>query len=63
MEAVISSGQAVPRLAAVGEDSASQDPACLLPAAIGVDDADTPADVLDALALAPFVAGQQPAAD
>jgi hypothetical protein len=35
MEAVISSGQAVPRLVAVGEDSASQDPACLLSAAIG----------------------------
>jgi hypothetical protein len=40
---------------AVGE-SASPDPACLLPLTIGVDDTDTPGDMLDALALAPFAA-------
>jgi hypothetical protein len=44
---------------AVG-DSASPDPACLLPLTVGVDDTDTPGDMLDALALAPFVTGQQP---
>ena len=54
-----SSGQAVPRLVAVG-DAASPDPACLLPLTVGVDDTDTPGDMLDALALAPFVTGQQP---
>jgi len=59
MEAVTSSGQAVPRLKAVG-DSARLDPACLLPLAIGVDDGDTPGDLLDALALAPFATGAQP---
>jgi len=59
MVAVTTSGQAVPRLVAVG-DSASLDPACLLPLAIGVDDSDTPGDMLDALALAPFAAGTQP---
>jgi hypothetical protein len=42
------------------DDSASRDPACLLPFAIGIDDSDTPGDMLDALALAPFVAGVQP---
>jgi len=41
-------------------DATSLDPACLLPLAIGVDDCDTPGDVLDALALAPFAAGTQP---
>jgi Domain of unknown function (DUF5925)/ATPase family associated with various cellular activities (AAA) len=59
MEAVTLSGQAVPRLAAV-TDAARLDPACLLPLAIGIDDADTPADMVDALALAPFAAGTQP---
>jgi hypothetical protein len=59
MEAVTTSGQAVPRLVAVG-DTADRDPACLLPLAIGIDDTDTPADMLDALALAPFATGQQP---
>jgi hypothetical protein len=59
MEAVTGSGQASPRLVAV-DDSAACDPACLLPAVIGVDDADTPGDMLDALALAPFAAGTQP---
>src|SRR5579859_6424792 len=62
MEAVTSSGQASPRLVAVG-DSTSRDPARLLPVAIGVDDTDTPGDMLDALALAPFVAGIQPYAN
>jgi hypothetical protein len=60
MEVVTGSDQAVPRLVAVGGDAVGLDPACLLPAAIGVDDADTPADIVDALALAPFAAGQQP---
>ena len=59
MEAVTTSGQAVQRLVAVG-DAADRDPACLLPLAIGVDDTDTPGDMLDALALAPFAAGTQP---
>jgi len=59
MEAVTTSGQAVPRLVAVGE-AADRDPACLLPLAIGIDDTDTPGDMLDALALAPFATGQQP---
>jgi hypothetical protein len=60
MEAVTNSGQAVPRLVAVDGDATGLDPARLLPVAIGVDDADTPADIVDALALAPFAAGQQP---
>ncbi len=59
MEAVTTSGQAVPKLMAVG-DTAGRDPACLLPLAIGVDDTDTPGDMLDALALAPFATGKQP---
>jgi hypothetical protein len=59
MEAVTSSGQAAPRLVAVG-DATGPDPACLLPLTIGVDDGDTPGDVLDALALAPFATGTQP---
>ena len=59
MDAVTISGQASPRLVAVG-DSTSLDPACLLPLAVGVDDTDAPGDMLDALALAPFVTGQQP---
>jgi Domain of unknown function (DUF5925) len=59
MEAVTTSGQAVPRLVAVG-DSTSLDPACLLPLAIGVDDLDSPGDMVDVLALAPFAAGTQP---
>ena len=59
MEAVTGSGQASPRLVAVS-DSTGRDPACLLPVAIGVDDVDTPEDVIDALALAPFATGTQP---
>jgi hypothetical protein len=59
IEAVTTSGQAVPRLVAVG-DAADRDPACLLPLAIGIDDTDTPGDMLDALALAPFATGTQP---
>lgn len=59
MDAVTTSSQPVPRLVAVG-DSASHDPARLLPLAIGIDDTDTPGDMLDALALAPFAAGRQP---
>jgi len=38
----------------------SQDPARLLPAAVGLNSADTPADVIDALILAAFTDGQQP---
>ncbi|HEU5385995.1 MAG TPA: DUF5925 domain-containing protein [Streptosporangiaceae bacterium] len=53
------SGQALPRLAAVS-DTASLDPARLLPPVLGADDSDTPADIVDALALAPFTAGTQP---
>ncbi len=59
MEAVAISRLAIPRLAAVG-DCTSPDPACLLPLAVGIDDTDTPGDMLDALALAPFVVGEQP---
>src|SRR5262249_4717728 len=59
MDAVTTSGQAAPRLVAVG-DSTSLDPACLLPLAIGVDDFDSPGDMVDVLALAPFAAGTQP---
>jgi hypothetical protein len=36
------------------------DPASLLPSVINVDDSDTPADVIDALALAPFTSGTEP---
>lgn len=56
---VTHSGQALPRLAAVS-DTASLDPARLLPPVLGADDSDTPADIVDALALAPFTAGTQP---
>ena len=56
---VTHSGQAIPRLAAVA-DTASLDPARLLPPVLGTDDTDTPADMIDALALAPFTAGTQP---
>jgi uncharacterized protein DUF5925/ATPase family protein associated with various cellular activities (AAA) len=56
---VTPSGQAIPRLAAVS-GSASLDPARLLPPVLGTDDTDTPADMVDALALAPFTAGTQP---
>ena len=56
---VTHSGQAIPRLAAVS-DAASLDPARLLPPVLGADDTDTPADIVDALALAPFTAGTQP---
>jgi len=56
---VTHSGQAIPRLAAVS-GSAGLDPARLLPPVLGTDDTDTPADMIDALALAPFTAGTQP---
>jgi hypothetical protein len=56
---VTHSGQAIPRLTAVS-DAASLDPARLLPPVLGTDDTDTPADMIDALALAPFTAGTQP---
>jgi type II secretory pathway predicted ATPase ExeA len=36
------------------------DPVRLLPSVINVDDSDTPADVIDALALAPFTSGTEP---
>src|SRR5215475_14126314 len=49
---VTHSGQAIPRLAAVA-DTASLDPARLLPPVLGADDTDTPADIVDALALPP----------
>jgi hypothetical protein len=39
---------------------AGPDELCLLPAAIGLDTADTPRDVVDALILAPFADGSQP---
>jgi len=53
------SGQAVPRLVAIG-DATDRDPARLLPGMINIDDTDTPGDMLDALALAAFVNGSQP---
>ena len=59
IKAVTNSGQAAaPRLVAV-TDAASRDPARLLPGMINVDDTDTPGDMVDALALAPFVSGTQ----
>src|SRR5262245_41353478 len=36
------------------------EPASLLPYSLGLDDSDTPADVVDALALAAFTDGRQP---
>jgi hypothetical protein len=56
---VTHSGQAIPRLTAVS-DTASLDPARLLPPVLEADDTDTPADIVDALALASFTAGTQP---
>jgi hypothetical protein len=56
---VTHSGQAIPRLTAVS-DTASLDPARLLPPVLGADDTDTPADIVDALALASFTARTQP---
>jgi hypothetical protein len=47
------------RLASVAT-AANPDPACLLPAAIQIDDTDTPADVVDALILSAFADGRQP---
>src|SRR5579859_6482400 len=41
------------------EDRAVE-PATMLPYALGLDDSDTPADVVDALALAAFTDGLQP---
>ena len=52
---VTHSGQAIPRLTAVS-DTASLDPARLLPPVLGADDTDTPADIVDALALANLIA-------
>ena len=52
-------GTAVSRLAAVS-DRADRDPACLLPGTLYVDDSDSADDMIDALALAPFVSGTQP---
>lgn len=43
-----------------GGAGAGLDPARLLPSSVTVDDTDTPADMIDALALAPFVTGEQP---
>jgi hypothetical protein len=54
---VTSQEQPAPRLVAVDD---ACDVACLLPSVLGVDDADTPADMVDALLLAPFVSGDQP---
>lgn len=50
------SGQAAPRLVAV-DDATSRDPSPPMPLAVGVDDSDTPGDMLDALALTPFATG------
>jgi hypothetical protein len=47
------------RLASV-TSAASPDPACLLPAGIVIDDADTPTDIVDALILSAFAEGRQP---
>ena len=59
MDTVTRSVTELARLAAV-DDSTSPDPSCLLPGRIYVDDTDTPCDMVDALALAAFVAGGQP---
>lgn len=47
------------RLASV-TPAPSPDPACLLPASIVIDDADTPTDIVDALILSAFADGRQP---
>lgn len=71
MNPVTSTQQALPRLVAVNpanpanpadgaDDATGRDPACLLPSVIAVEDTDTPADMLDALALAAYTAGSQP---
>jgi hypothetical protein len=59
MDDVTHTGTASSRLAAVS-DRADRDPACLVPGTLFVDDTDTADDMIDALALAPFVAGTQP---
>jgi len=59
MAAVSIERHGTPRLAPVTA-ARSRDPARLLPPAIGLDSADTPRDVIDALILAPFAEGSQP---
>jgi hypothetical protein len=43
-----------------GHERLTFDPARLLPCVMHVDDGDTPLDLIDAFALAPFTAGDQP---
>ncbi len=59
MAAVSNQGLAPSRLVPVTA-ATSLDPACLIQPAIGLDSADTPRDVIDALILAAFADGSQP---
>src|SRR5919206_4433804 len=47
-------------LARVRVEDQAVEPATLVPLALNLDDADTPADVVDALALGEFTSGRQP---
>jgi hypothetical protein len=63
MDAVTSQGKALGRLSAVSDTQADgrlRDPADYVPTVFAVDDTDSPADVIDSLALAAFTAGSQP---
>jgi hypothetical protein len=59
MDAVTNSNRALPRLVAV-DAATRRDPSRLVPSVITVEDTDTPADMLDALALAAYTSGSQP---
>jgi hypothetical protein len=59
MNPVTSSDQALSRLLAV-PDATRRDPSRLVPSVITVEDTDSPADMLDALALAQYTSGSQP---
>ena len=50
----------LPQQSPPGPDTAGVAPESLLPVVLTVDDADSPRDVIDALAIAPFVTGQHP---
>lgn len=67
MDAVTTQGKSLGHLAAVGGERSglpmggrTADPGELVPAVISIDDTDSPADVIDALGLAPFIAGTEP---
>ena len=65
MDAVTTKGTSLGRLAPAGGAAGppagqAADLGALIPAVISVDDTDSPADVIDALGLAPFLAGTEP---